>query len=111
MTKTASFNSYSYEIFDDSEQIRLARFCKNIDVDNVFWILSNSDPKAADEDDNFFDKLYEDYLIKRVYAKRFINSNSKKRGALTELIIANSNKLNKYHGEENSRRKAKEAYR
>ena len=89
LSKTSSFNSYAKEDFDDKQQIRLANFCKKIDLLGYNWILSNSDVKGKNPDDNFFDNLFCDFNIKRVLARRNINSNSKKRGELTELLITN----------------------
>ena len=51
--------------------------------------MSNSDPKNTDENDDFFDKLYESFNIERVVAKRSINSNGKGRGNINELLISN----------------------
>ena len=39
--------------------------------------------------DTFFDDIYEEYNINRVWAKRNINANGAKRGKLTELLITN----------------------
>ena len=52
-------------------------------------VASNSDPKNANENDNFFDDLYSQFEIKRISASRMINSNAKKRGAVSELLISN----------------------
>jgi DNA adenine methylase len=52
-------------------------------------MLSNSDPKNNDPDDNFFDELYHEYNIERVPAKRFINCDASKRGAINEIIVRN----------------------
>lgn len=52
-------------------------------------LLSNSDPKNYNKDDNFFDDLYENYNIYRVKANRMINSKSSARGKITELLISN----------------------
>ena len=84
LSKTSSFNSYSKIEFDDNEQTRLAKFCEKIDFLGYQWVLSNSDVK-----NDFFDKLYAKFNIKRVLAKRYINSNPNKRGELTELLITN----------------------
>ncbi len=89
LSETSSFNSYSKDEFNDSEQIRLRDFCNKLDLLNHTWILSNSDVKGKDENDNFFDDLYSDFNIQRVEAKRNINANSEKRGKLTELLITN----------------------
>lgn len=88
LDKTSSFNSYVKETFDDSEQMRLKDFYTMLSKEGYMEMLSNSDGKGRNED-NFFDKLYHDYFIERVYAKRFINSNATKRGTLTELLIRN----------------------
>ena len=63
---------------------------------NHTWILSNSDVKGKDENDNFFDDLYSDFNIQRVEAKRSINANPEKRGKLTELLITNQVKKQEY---------------
>lgn len=91
LSGTSSFNSYAKDEFNDSEQIRLRDFCTKLDNLNHTWILSNSDVKGKNENDNFFDDLYADYYIQRVDAKRSINANPKKRGLLTELLITNNN--------------------
>ena len=90
LSNTSSFNSYTKDEFDDNEQIRLAKFCEKIDLLGFNWILSNSDVKGKNPNDNFFDDLYRDFNIKRVMARRNINSNPNKRGELTELLITNN---------------------
>ena len=52
-------------------------------------MLSNSDCKGKNEEDNFFDVLYQAYQIERVWASRSINSNPNKRGKLTEILVHN----------------------
>ena len=89
LSETSSFNSYAKDEFNDNEQIRLKKFCSKLDILDHTWILSNSDVKGKDKNDNFFDDLYADFNIKRVEAKRSINANSEKRGKLTELLITN----------------------
>lgn len=90
LSETSSFNSYAKDEFDDEEQIRLRDFCLKLDALNHTWILSNSDVKGKDENDNFFDDLYSNFTIQRVDAKRYINANPEKRGKLTELLITNN---------------------
>lgn len=75
LSETSSFNSYAKDEFNDSEQIRLKDFCSKLDMLNHTWILSNSDVKGKDENDNFFDDLYSEFNIQRVEAKRSINAN------------------------------------
>lgn len=86
---TSSFNSYVKESFDDNEQIRLKEFFSTLSLEGCKLILSNSDCKGKNADDDFFDTLYQDFFIERVYAKRSINANATKRGTLTELLIRN----------------------
>lgn len=89
LSETSSFNSYAKDEFNDSEQVRLKDFCSKLDALNHTWILSNSDVKGKNVDNNFFDDLYSDFNIQRVDARRSINANPEKRGKLTELLIAN----------------------
>ena len=96
LSETSSFNSYAKDEFNDSEQIRLRDFCNKLDILNHTWILSNSDVKGKDKNDNFFDDLYSDFNIQRVEAKRNINANPEKRGKLTELLITNQVKNKDY---------------
>ncbi|MDE6580939.1 MAG: DNA adenine methylase [Duncaniella sp.] len=86
---TSSFNSYVKETFDDKEQIRLKEFYSFLSAEGCKEMLSNSDCKGRNSEDVFFDELYQDFFIERVYAKRNINANASKRGTLTELLIRN----------------------
>ncbi|MDE7378647.1 MAG: DNA adenine methylase [Paraprevotella sp.] len=86
---TSSFNSYVKETFDDNEQIRLKEFYSYLSAEGYREMLSNSDCKGRNAEDVFFDELYQDFFIERVYAKRHINANASKRGTLTELLIRN----------------------
>lgn len=89
LSETSSFNSYAKDEFNDAEQIRLRDFCHKLDALNYTWILSNSDVKGKDENENFFDDLYSNFNIQRVDARRSINANPDKRGSLKELLINN----------------------
>jgi len=89
LSETSSFNSYAKDEFNDAEQIRLKEFCEILDNQNHQWILSNSDVKGKDINNNFFDDLYSSFNILRVNARRSINANPSKRGQLTELLIKN----------------------
>jgi len=72
LSETSSFNSYAKDEFNDEEQIRLKNFCDKLDSLGHSWILSNSDVKDKNPNDNFFDDLYADFTIKRVNS---INAN------------------------------------
>lgn len=89
LSDTSSFNSYAKDEFNDDEQIRLKEFCELLDSQNHRWILSNSDVKGKDINNNFFDDLYAAFNILRVNARRSINANASKRGQLSELLITN----------------------
>lgn len=89
LTETSSFTSYSREQFNDNEQKRLGQFIDIINNKGAKIVLSNSDPKNINKNDNFFDDLYKNYKISRIEAKRTINSNGKRRGMVTELLVAN----------------------
>jgi DNA adenine methylase len=86
---TSSFNSYANSGFDDKEQARLAKFCSKLDKQGYKWMLSNSDVKTTENDSSFFDELYSNFTIRRVKARRNINSKADKRGQLNELLITN----------------------
>ncbi len=86
---TSSFNSYAKEAFNDEEQIRLKRYFDRLSEKRCLMMLSNSDCKGRNPEDTFFDDLYKDYIIERVYASRSVNANPEKRGKLTELLIRN----------------------
>ena len=92
LSETSSFNSYSKEDFNDKEQVRLGEFCRRIDQLGYSFILSNSDVKGKNPQDDFFDELYEQFEIQRVFATRMVNANAEKRGKLTELLITNQSK-------------------
>lgn len=89
LSDTSYFNSYAKDEFNDEEQIRLRDFCSKLDILNYNWILSNSDVKGKDINNNFFDELYSNFTITRVDARRSINANPEKRGLLKELLINN----------------------
>ena len=52
-------------------------------------VVSNSDPKNSNTEDDFFDNIYSAHKIKRVEATRMINCNSESRGKIKELLISN----------------------
>ena len=89
LNDTSSFNNYTKEAFNDNEQIRLKKYCDRINDAGFKFMLSNSDGKSVNGEDNFFDVLYAAYQIERVLASRSINSNPNKRGELTEILVRN----------------------
>ena len=81
---TSNFNTYNACGFTDEDQVKLKEFCDEINKIGAKFMLSNSDCP-----DGFFDELYKDYIIERVYARRSINSKGDKRGKISELLIRN----------------------
>jgi len=89
ISETSAFTSYNSHGFDDAEQIRLSKFIDKMNERGAKIVLSNSDPKNANPDDNFFDDLYKAYKIGRVSASRMINSKAGGRGKIKELLVCN----------------------
>lgn len=85
---TKSFTKYSRADFNEKSQKRLAAWVKEIN-DKAYLMLSNSNPKNTDPEDNFFENIYSKFNISEVFANRSINSNANKRGEITELVIKN----------------------
>ncbi len=89
LSNTSSFNDYAKEPFNDAAQIRLKHFCDRLQNAKIPFMLSNSDCFGKNGTDRFFDDLYRDYDIRRIWASRSVNANGAKRGKLTELLIRN----------------------
>lgn len=89
LSNTSSFNDYSKEDFNDNAQIRLKYFCDKLNEIGVDFMLSNSDCLGKDGIDRFFDDLFIDYRIERVWASRNVNAIASKRGKLTEIVVNN----------------------
>lgn len=89
ITQTSSFTSYTEGQFDDDDQRDLAVFVRELSDRGARVMVSNSDPKNTDPDDDFFDELYSGMEIRRVPATRMINSDAKGRGRINELLITN----------------------
>ena len=89
LTQTAAFTAYTENLFNDEAQKELADFVAEMNQKGAKIVVSNSDPKNADEEDEFFDTLYSAHHIRRVNATRMINCNSDARGKIKELLISN----------------------
>ncbi|MCD8309346.1 MAG: DNA adenine methylase [Clostridia bacterium] len=89
ISQTSGFTSYNIDAFDDNEQRRLAEYVDRINGKGAKFVLSNSDPKNTNQEDNFFDDLYSRYKIERIYAARSVNSKGGSRGKISELLIHN----------------------
>ena len=82
VSDTANFTGYNKDGFGRSEQMRLRQCCDELNRRGVRFLLSNS---ATD----FIKDLYRDYDIRIVKAKRAINADASKRGAIAEVLIRN----------------------
>jgi DNA adenine methylase len=80
LSATSSFTGYTEGGFGQQEQIRLARLFRDLHRKGARVMLSNSDTP-------FIRDLYEDFPIHRVTARRAINSNGNRRGAITEVVV------------------------
>ena len=88
INKTSSFNDYAKESFNDFEQNKLKEFCDKVHRNGRYFALSNSDCLTNSGDD-FFEKLYSEYIIHRVQAVRNVNSVGSKRGKVSEIVVCN----------------------
>lgn len=89
LNKTSGFTSYAQGDFNDQEQSRLANYFRVLNDKKAKLMLSNSDPKNINSDDDFFDDLYQGFQIARIDAPRMINSQADKRGAVKEILVTN----------------------
>ena len=92
---TSGFTSYAKEDFNDENQKELANYFKELDEKNAKLMLSNSNPKNINKDDNFFEEIYKGFNINEISAKRMINANAKGRGEISELLITNYKEMEK----------------
>lgn len=89
ISKTSRFTSYSKFSFNENDQLRLAKLFLELGVNGNKLMLSNSDPKNENPNDDFFENAYSNSNVKRVTANRMINCDSEKRGKIYELLIMN----------------------
>lgn len=82
VSDTASFTGYNRGGFGRVEQERLKRCCDELAARGVRFLLSNSAT-------SFIKELYAEYTVEIVHAKRAINSDASKRGAVEEVLIRN----------------------
>ena len=77
-----SFTSYSKDAFGKDEQVRLANLYRRLDARGVKLMLSNHNTA-------FINKLYREFNIHEIQAKRMINSKASGRGNVVEVLITN----------------------
>ena len=86
---SSGFTSYTKEDFNDENQKELASYYRELDNKDAKLMLSNSNPKNTNKEDDFFEKIYTGFNINEVLAKRMINADCTGRGAISELLITN----------------------
>lgn len=77
----SDFNRYTPNRFDESDHIRLAAICRELDNTGIKWLLSNSNTE-------FVENLFQGFRIETIQSRREINLKSKRR-TVTELLISN----------------------
>jgi DNA adenine methylase len=82
LSPTSSFTSYTRGSFGEKDQERLAEMYRELSRRGCRIMLSNSDTP-------FIRDLYRDYDMRRVEARRSINSRAERRGRITELVVLN----------------------
>jgi DNA adenine methylase len=92
VSSTANFSSYTSDKFSISDQHRLALCFKDLAAKGVSCILSNSDTEIVR-------KLYEDFEIIPVQAKRHINSKADGRGNVGEVLVLHRGAVHRSHEE------------
>ncbi|CDD26626.1 dNA adenine methylase [Clostridium sp. CAG:452] len=89
LSVSSGFTSYTKENFNDENQKELARYFRELNGKDAKLMLSNSNPKNTNKDDDFFEEIYTGFNINEVLAKRMINADCTGRGAISELLITN----------------------
>lgn len=77
-----SFVAYTQHGFNTQNHLSLRAFCQTLDAHSYRFLSSNShSPMTL--------SLYSEFEIQTIYAKRHINSDPTKRGAIKEVLIKN----------------------
>lgn len=80
LSSTSKFTAYNRHSFNNEDQIRLKATFVDLAERGVRVMLSNSDC-------SFIRELYKDFKVHTISASRAINSNAKKRGKITEVLV------------------------
>ena len=102
LSVSSGFTSYTKEDFNDENQKELASYYRELDSKDAKLMLSNSNPKNTNNDDDFFEQIYTGFNINEVLAKRMINADCTGRGAISELLITNYEEQSKWESQKNS---------
>jgi len=85
ISKTARFTDYNSSGFTFEDQVRLSELFRTLSKKGVMVMLSNSKVPAIEE-------LYQDYTVRTISAKRFINCDGNRRTGTSEIIVTNYKK-------------------
>ena len=85
VSPTASFTSYTKDDFGEEQQRELAALYADAARRGVRLMLSNSDTE-------FIRHLYRNFTIHTVSARRMVNCDGTKRGAVNEVVVTNFNR-------------------
>jgi DNA adenine methylase len=88
---TAYFTSYTRGSFGKKDQEELAIVYRELDKKGCLLMLSNSDTPLIHD-------LYKGFKIKKVSARRNINSRADRRGPIKELVVLNDGLWEACHG-------------
>jgi DNA adenine methylase len=80
VSRTANFTSYTKDDFGEAEQEELAALFADAARRGARLMLSNSDTPVVR-------KLYREFAIRCVQARRAINSKAERRGAVSEVLV------------------------
>ena len=90
LTRTANFRGYTGRMFDDEDQKRLQQVVIALARRGVNVVLSNSvAPSVTALYENNADALAAGLHTCRVPARRSVNSNAGRRGAVEEIVVSN----------------------
>jgi len=82
VSNTSSFTGYNLDGFNRESQVRLKKVFEDLSKRGCKVLLSNSATP-------FIRDLYKDYAIVTISANRAINSDSRKRGKVDEVLVMN----------------------
>ena len=82
LSKTAMFTNYVAQAFGEKDQMELAEVAAALSKKGCVVMESNSNT-------DFIKDLYKGFKIQEVWARRSINREKSKRGAITELVVTN----------------------
>lgn len=91
ISNTSAFTSYTKSKFNDDDQKQLKMLYDRLNKKKCLIMLSNSDSMNSNPPDPFFDDLYREYYITKLFARRNINSKGDKRNKITEILVTNYN--------------------